>query len=46
MVYGREVLAGGPTFQTAARAGAAIRVRFTSVAEVSRPATTRRHADF
>jgi sialate O-acetylesterase len=32
MVYGRDVLAAGPTFQAAVRAGAAIRVRFAGAA--------------
>lgn len=32
MVYGRDTLAAGPTFQSAVRAGAAIRVHFASVA--------------
>ena len=32
MVYGRDLLANGPTFHAAARAGATIRVRFDGVA--------------
>ena len=32
MVYGRDVLASGPTFAAAVRDGAAIKVRFTNVA--------------
>jgi sialate O-acetylesterase len=31
LVYGRDVLASGPTFHAAARAGAAIRIRFDAV---------------
>src|SRR6185436_638887 len=32
VVYGRDVLASGPTFAAAVRDGAAIKVRFTNVA--------------
>ena len=42
LVYGRDVIASGPTFAAAVRDGEAIKVRFTNVGERPRPRPTAR----